>query len=436
MSVADAQRYAPGGPLRLRARWVVPVDMPPIENGEVVVDEGQIVSVGKATGEAGAHDFGMAAIMPGFVNCRTRLEHTLMRGLTVDRVPMESAQASAGLKAYVTLDGWNASAALGAAELLHAGVTTATDTSESGASLPAFLASGLRGIVYRKVGRAEGAQATQNALSALHGKLTTMRATIARMGGDERVQIGVAPSGGPPEFLGACAAYAAREGLPQTLPVVVSGTDGVQILRDCGALTPGTLATVAGLGADGIALLKACGISVVHCPKQATKLALTGISPSLLLEGGIPLGLGTGSVTTSGMCDLFEEMRLAVYQTRTDMFAPPVLTARKALHLATLGGAAALGMDALTGSLRRGKQADLCVVRLDGLHVTPTADDSPEAALVYGARASDVALTMVGGRVVYEAGRCVLLDVPRLRQAVGEARAKLRREATRILGTA
>jgi 5-methylthioadenosine/S-adenosylhomocysteine deaminase len=68
--------------------------------------------------------------------------------------------------------------------------------------------------------------------------------------------------------------------------------------------------------------------------------------------------------------------------------------------MATLGGAEALGLDALTGSIEANKQADLIVVDLTPIHVQPVF--SPLTALVFSSRASDVILAMVAGEVVME----------------------------------
>ena len=85
------------------------------------------------------------------------------------------------------------------------------------------------------------------------------------------------------------------------------------------------------------------------------------------------------------------------------------------------------------GSLRAGKRADLCVVRLDGLNTAAVSEDDPIAALVFGGRASDVAMTMVGGRVLYEGGTMLMLDVPRVRTVVNAVRATLWKKAERVL---
>ena len=70
----------------LRARWVLPIEGPVIENGEVIVDDGLIVDVRAAKGTApgDALDLGDAILLPGLVNVHTHLDYTVMRGLLED----------------------------------------------------------------------------------------------------------------------------------------------------------------------------------------------------------------------------------------------------------------------------------------------------------------------------------------------------------------
>ena len=468
VSVADLVRR--GGALRLRARWILPIDLPPIENGEIVLEDGVITHVGKASGggASDAHDLGFSAILPGLVNTHAHLEYTVLRGLVEDLPFFPWVRTLNALKAYLNGDDWAASATLGAAEMLSSGITTVADASDAGAALTALLASGQRGTVYREVFGIEEQPTVEATVAALHTKLVAMRAQSARMGGGDRVRLGISPHAPytvRPALFRALAEYAAREGLPQTIHCAESpaeaeliahgtgpfaemferrgiawraaGVSPVRYLDECGALQPGTLAVhTVQVDADDARLLKERGVSVAHCPKSNGKLA-AGFAPlRTLLDAGVPVGLGTDSVVSNNGTDLFEEMRFAVYQARALTHDARALTARDALRLATLGGAEALGMGGEIGSLVRGKKADLCVVRFDGLHLAPAAEDSPEAALVYSARASDIHLTMVGGRVVYEGGLHTLLDVGRLRQSVVEARRRIKREAERIRGAA
>jgi cytosine/adenosine deaminase-related metal-dependent hydrolase len=72
------------------------------------------------------------------------------------------------------------------------------------------------------------------------------------------------------------------------------------------------------------------------------------------------------------------------------------------LRFATLGGAQALGLAAVCGSIEEGKAADLVVLRTDGLHMAPLND--PVAAVVLHAGPADVETVLVGGEVVKEGG--------------------------------
>jgi cytosine/adenosine deaminase-related metal-dependent hydrolase len=74
------------------------------------------------------------------------------------------------------------------------------------------------------------------------------------------------------------------------------------------------------------------------------------------------------------------------------------LPAHRVFRLATIDGARALGLDAITGSLERGKRADLAVVRLDAVHAEPGLDVF--AKLVYACKSSDVEHVMVDGELL------------------------------------
>ena len=468
MLVADRVRHTEGA-VRLRARWVLPVDMPPIENGEVVIENGRITHVGKAISPREPHiDLGLSAILPGFVNVHAHIEYTVMRGLLEDLAFFPWIRTLTRLKTRLSLDDWIASATMGAAEMLSGGVTTVADACDAGASLAALLVSGQRGVVFREVFGIEREPSPDLVLAALKRKIATMEEQIYRHHAEERITLGISPHA--PYTVSAAlfrelSAYANQKGLRQCVHVAESraetdlihagtgefadmfaaraiawnppGTSPVQYVADCGGFDAPTLA-VHVIHADkaDAERLAAQNVAVAHCPKSNGKLG-SGVAPvKMLLKAGVTVGLGTDSVASNNAADMFEEMRSAVFVARAREQSPDALTARDALYMATLGGAKALGIDSETGSLKPGKHADLCVVRLDGLHLTPTADDNPVAALVYAARASDVALTFVDGRVLYETGNYTMLDIARLRPAVAQIRARLfaeaRKEITRL----
>ena len=145
MSLADTFRHTEGM-VRLRAKWVLPIDLPPIENGEVHIENGEIAWVGKASGREPTADFRMAAIMPGLVNVHSHLEYTVLRGLLEDVAVPSAVRTLTPLTSQLSLEDWFSSATLGAGEMLSAGITTVADSADSTASLMALLTSGLRGI--------------------------------------------------------------------------------------------------------------------------------------------------------------------------------------------------------------------------------------------------------------------------------------------------
>ncbi|MDX1934020.1 MAG: amidohydrolase family protein [Capsulimonadales bacterium] len=465
--VGDAIRFGTG-PVRLRARWVVPVHLPPIENGEVTVENGVITFIGKAFGpvDRNTHDFGMAAIVPGFVNVHAHLEYTVMRGLLEDMAFFPWIRTLTALKAYLNLDDWVASATLGAAEMVAGGITCVADAADAGASLSALATTGLRGIVYREVFGIEAEPSAAEIVRHLKNRLHDLRSQQHRLGTGDRVTLGISPHAPytvRPDLFAALAEWSQEEDLPQTIHLAETqaevdlirngtgpfaemfdrrgirwktpGVSPTRYLADCGALLPGTLVVhTVHLDADDIARLKEAGCAIAHCPKSNGKLG-AGFAPvRALRDADLPIGLGTDSVASNNNADMFEEMREAVFQSRARERDAAALTAGDVFRMATLGGATALGRQGEIGSLERDKRADLAVVRLDGLHVTPTADDNPIAALVFGCRASDVTLTMVGGKVVYESGRHTLINVPHLRQSVAEGRRKLVAESAKLAG--
>ncbi|MEJ2678373.1 MAG: amidohydrolase family protein, partial [Gemmatimonadota bacterium] len=181
------------------------------------------------------------------------------------------------------------------------------------------------------------------------------------------------------------------------------------------------------LDGEDIARIGQYGCPVAHCPIANARLG-HGVAPVTdLLEAGAVVGLGTDSVAANNRLDLLEEARVAQLQQRARLRSPDALQAGTLLRMATLDGARALGLDDRIGSLEPGKDADLCAVRLGGIHTVPTAD--PTAALFHAARGTDVVLAMVQGRVLYRDGVFSTLDVDALRPRIEDAGQRIARAA-------
>jgi 5-methylthioadenosine/S-adenosylhomocysteine deaminase len=168
--------------------------------------------------------------------------------------------------------------------------------------------------------------------------------------------------------------------------------------------------------ADEIPLLAARGCGVVHCPRSNLKLA-DGISPVPdLLAAGVRVGLGTDGAASNNQIDLFAEIDAAALIHKAVRQDPSVMKAAEILHMATLGGARALKLEELIGSLEVGKRADIVMIDLLDDHLLPLY--SPLSHLAYAARGSDVRSVMIDGRMVLEERRLLTLDEGLVRRQV------------------
>jgi 5-methylthioadenosine/S-adenosylhomocysteine deaminase len=174
-------------------------------------------------------------------------------------------------------------------------------------------------------------------------------------------------------------------------------------------------------------LLRETGTHLLHCPSSNLKLG-SGFAPvPELLGEGIAVSLGADGAPCNNNLDGFLEMRLAalIHKPRC---GPRAMPAAQVVRMATMGGAAALGLDGEIGSLEVGKRADVIAVDMaSGAHVAPTAD--PYAAVVFGCRSSDVVDVVVDGRVVVRDRRLLTADRA---QVVADARERAARVFARL----
>jgi cytosine/adenosine deaminase-related metal-dependent hydrolase len=94
------------------------------------------------------------------------------------------------------------------------------------------------------------------------------------------------------------------------------------------------------------------------------------------------------------------------------------------LHLATMDGARVWDLDAETGSLTAGKQADIAVVDLRSPHLDGFGD--VVAAMVLGAGPADVETVIVAGDVVKRDGKLTGSHVEKARELMHQTRDRLR----------
>ena len=163
---------------------------------------------------------------------------------------------------------------------------------------------------------------------------------------------------------------------------------------------------------EDIELLARRGVTVLHNPISNLKLA-SGIAPvARMLKAGCRITLGTDGDASNNNLNLFEEMHLAAIIHNGFRHNAVIMKPEQVLRMATVNGAKMQGRDD-TGCLEPGKKADIIAVDFrNRAHMYPAFE--PMAMLVYAAQASDVCMTMVDGRILYEDGKFLTLDSERV----------------------
>jgi len=412
---------------------------------DVAIDGGVVAAVGA---DVGAGDDEIDArgciVMPGLVQAHVHLCQTLMRGLADDydvidwlreRVwPMEQAHDEATL---------GASAALGIAELLCGGTTTALSMESIHHTEASFAAAhrlGIRAVIGKALmdrwepGTEMVGEDTETAWS-------DAVAHVERWHGAADGRIGVAlsprgPRNATPEMWRRVVALAddadlcihthVNENRAQAdrLGATPEGRDLVA-LRSWGALDRRlVMAHCVWLDEQERHLLRGSGATVCHCPSANLKLA-SGIAPiPEYLGDGVNVALGADGAACNNRLDMFTEMRSAALLHKP-RYGPRAMPAATVVDMATMGGARALGLERRIGSIEPGKAADVIVVRADRPHSRPLGGSHPHDTIVYATVASDVRDVVVDGRVVVRDGQLRTGDPAAIAADAEHARATL-----------
>jgi 5-methylthioadenosine/S-adenosylhomocysteine deaminase len=133
-----------------------------------------------------------------------------------------------------------------------------------------------------------------------------------------------------------------------------------------------------------------------------------------LIRAGVNVSLGTDGAASNNDLDMFSEMRTAAILAKACSGDARALPAYKALQMATINGAKALGLDHLTGTLEAGKRADVIAVKLDELNTQPI--HNPISQLVYCTKSSQVKYVWVNGKLLLDNAELTTIDKQTLLQ--------------------
>ena len=176
----------------------------------------------------------------------------------------------------------------------------------------------------------------------------------------------------------------------------------------------GTAAHCVWVSDEDVDLMARKHVTAVHNPVSNLKLGSGVARVPKMLEVGVNVALGTDGVSSNNNADLFEEIKLAAMLHKGVSRDPMVVTAHQALEMATVNAARALGRN--TGVVAPGKVADLILVDFNRPNLVPCHD--VEENLVFAARGSDVSMNMARGKIIYEKGEFLTLDLEKIRSEV------------------
>ena len=163
---------------------------------------------------------------------------------------------------------------------------------------------------------------------------------------------------------------------------------------------------------DDFQILKKHNVTVIHNPSSNMTLG-SGFAPvSKMLRMGIDVALGTDGAASNNNLNMFEEMHMCVMLPNGFHLDPQYLSCESVLNMATINGAKSQGRND-TGSLEKGKCADIIALDMEKIHLYPTFDYP--ALLCKSAQAADVCMTMVDGKILYENGEYLTLDKAKIK---------------------
>ena len=417
-----------------------------LPRGDILIRDGEIVDVAPSIDSADATiiDGAGRVAMPGFIDTHWHLWFVLFRGIVDDLPETSWFPTKARLGPYVQADDQAAAVRLSLLEALNTGITTVHDWAHNiGGPADAEANVRARADVPARMHFSYGTPSTHPGLSPKQaaavlqhvgkaqdepmafGDVTHLRERWR----DPLLTFGVGLRG-PARSTAAIWQGEFAEARSLGLPIAMhcAGTRDevewirqIEVLAAADALGPDLLLAHCNLvNAHERELLARHGVHVSMNPLNEVRYALAAPQLSELLDAGVS---GSFSIDSTAVLPAspFETMRTAygLERVRTGRIIGP----RTLLELATIGGARALGLADRVGSIRKGKRADIVLIRLDGPGMVGTGD--PAERIVHCAQPGDVETVLVDGRILKRDGLLVGLDVAGITAGAAAAQARV-----------
>lgn len=381
--------------------------------GDIVVTNGKIdkilISPEERASSPRGIDLSGAIVMPGIVDAHCHAPMTLLRGVG-GGLPLKRwlEKAIFPVEARMTDEDVAAGMTWGAMELLAGGVTCVADMYEHSLAGAAALAeTGIKANVCRPglafsdgtpKGRLEECIDFVRNFSDPNNRLTADICIHSEYLTNEKFCRALAEANR--EFTRPLNVHVSETKREHEECIARHGKTPIAYLAETGLLDYGGYAAhCVWCTDDDFKIMADRNVSLVHNPSSNMKLASGFARVCRAAELGVNVALGTDGPASNDNLDMLEEMHLTSLIHKGVLLDPTVLSPWEVIEMATVNGAKALGRYD-TGEIAVGKAADFCVIALDKPHLNPCVD--PANLIVHSAHASDVAMTIVDGRIVYE----------------------------------
>ncbi len=446
-SEAPGEAEVPDGQIDLivLGDYVVTMDdaMTVHKNAAVAIDDGLILAVGSAEDIRANYSAGETldgknqVVMPGLINGHSHAAMTLLRGLADDLALMDwlTNYIFPAEVQFVDAEFVRIGTELACWEMIRGGTTTFIDMYYYPDTIAEVVdRCGMRAQISATVidQRSPDAESASDSIEKGIGFIDRWQGRNSR----------ITPIFGPhanytlnAEQLKATRAAATEYGVGISIHMSESpfelqyskdtyGMSSVEFFESIGFFDGPTIAAhMVWPTADEIRILADRQVGVIHNPTSNMKIA-SGIAPVAdMLAAGVRVGLGTDGAASNNDLDMWEEMRLAALLQKVDRMDPVVMSASTVLKMATSGGALAVGMSDLIGSIEVGKRADIIQVAFDDVHHVPTYDIISQ--LVYVTDEQDVASVIVDGKILMKDGEMLTIDTARITTEANALAAKI-----------
>ncbi|MEM3196955.1 MAG: amidohydrolase [Conexivisphaerales archaeon] len=423
-----------------------------IKDGSVLIENGEIVDVGKRV--QGKAEFVIDGknkiVFPGFINTHVHLAQGILRGLVPDNVALIE-----WLKDYVwplqgsmSEDIMDISTKLTLLEMINSGTSSFIATSinaryNTDRTIENVYKSGMRAAIGKQVMDTPGyADKPQILHQGLVEDVETSFKIYEHMyrkwhSRDNRVWIWFSPRtpGAVSDELFRRIADTVREHRSGVTMHLAEVRDDIRYFASRGK-SPGKFLKDLGmvgrnyvyvhgvwLNDDDMEIFAQSGTSVSHNPSSNSKLG-SGVAPiTRMMEKNVNVTIGTDGAPSNDDYDLVREMKLALLLQKVNSLNPQAISVFDMIKIATINGAWSMGIEQLTGSIEKGKRADIAIFNLRAPHLVPPV--APVSNLIYAGTGMDCTDLIVDGRFLKKSGKVLTVDENEVYEKSGKFAAEL-----------